>query len=83
MEFDISGADSVSPIGEVSLDSILKEVILNRYKILEDFCKAYIADNHEIRIGDVMLVESRSLDGRRITWHFERRPDPAVGKSRA
>lgn len=47
---------------------IVKEIMEKRHQILEEFCKAYLAETGAMP-SEVTLVEERYAD--RYEWHFE------------
>jgi hypothetical protein len=57
------------------LNKEISKIMKKRYKILNDFMKAYIAcnghDEYMLNPNNIVLVEQR--DGLKIKWYFERR----------
>jgi len=68
---------------EIGLENLIqkakKEVIENRYKILDDFCKAYLADSYikdkEIDFSKIELVEERGKNGLETRFYFVKREE--------
>lgn len=60
------------PAAKKSVEEIFADITLNRDRILDEFCKAYLAEDLSVR--DAVLIEDRSIADR-VSWHFERRPN--------
>ena len=56
-----------------TLDTVMADIHLRRAEILEEFSRAYLADNPGVAIGDVQLVQQMEPDGLIFRWWFEKR----------
>lgn len=55
----------------VEIEKIIKEISMKRAEILEDFAKAYLANNKELNPNNIELVEERS--GFKTYFYFRER----------
>lgn len=63
----------IMEINEI-VEKVKKEVFEHRDTILEDFCKAYLAETWKKGlIKDLVLVEQHSKDFSEIFWYFAKR----------
>ena len=53
-----------------TVTELIKEISHNRYKIREDFFRAYLAEQKIVDIKDIEMVEELSKDGLSISWFF-------------
>lgn len=50
---------------------LVNSIIERRQQILEEFTKAWIAENG-LPVRDLCLIEEMSADGLKVTWRFEK-----------
>lgn len=69
-DFSYSADDFKLP--SFNLDNVLKDIMLNRHQILEDFSRAYLAETG-LMPSECKLVQQVSADGMTTTWSFQKR----------
>ena len=65
------------------LNEIVRDIIMRRNQIIDDFIKAYVASQtfgkteEEIKwfFSNIKLIETRSIDGLSYTWKLEYIPN--------